>query len=1208
MSKTGATDGGLRRGKEIIMGNNHSTPRIVGMLAMALALVMPSQIGRAEDSDLFSTVVPPNVLLYVDNSGSMNNVVWHPAFDPSKPSSFYGCERVADNLSEASYTSSGTFSTGGVAGCSARTLFIDPAIGSDATRWANRYRNWYQSTAVNAIGTSGLTILQEIQATNNGTNGACAQGLGAPATYGKYRRARVTAVQDVIRNVICDVNASGEVRFGLAQFRRQGTASDPNGAYVLVPVNDYKWDHDSNPGTPKIPFTYTLNGVSKTHEEHLKTAITGLDGESWTPLGEGLFQLYTYFMSRSTANIPLGADGVTKFPAYVYNTQDTSSSQLGGAFSGSGPPAVPGSPVQFSCQKNFVIVLTDGEPTKDNFSVQVPTNTAAGFADFRSKLIGDFNPDNVVPEAGNEDPGGTPPPLCGGTCTSFYLDDIAKFMHDRDFRPDLTGDQKIDVYTVGFATGGAGTPAEQILLKTAAVGGGTFYSSNDPDALSDAIVSSVADIIQKSQAFTAATVPATRTSAGGNFYTSLFVPFEANPYWEGHLKSFQLAANGDILDKNGACAVQDPLEPAECKNGPFKPDPPATPFWDAGQQIPLPGVRKLYTSVANARVNFDMAAIDAVNLTGLTFPAPAYTGSTATNIEGRADEIVQNVRGCVFGTGVAANVSVPFGCIPRPWLLGDIFHSNPVVVGPPALFLNEASYKAFASNPLYATRKRVIYAGANDGYLRGFDAGTFVSLPAPGAYDRGTGAELFGFMPWPIRQKIKDLPRLLDRRGTYYVDGSPAASDVWIYPTSTTTNKALSGSEWKTVLIGGLRQGGKGYYALDVTDPSAGTYPAYMWEYPQEGDAASLALLGESWSEPIITKVRVDIGGATYERWVAIVGGGYDVSGDPNDAGYVAGATAGRGIFMIDVKTGELLAKKVFGTGAGQVPSMVYAIPSTPAVLDLDFDGFADVVYVGDLGGNMWKWVIAPPGDDPINDGTGDVTQPSWPFTKFFTTPGVVVGASTFYKSVFYPPAATFVGKKLWLAWGTGERTNLRFVDPSTGSSADNNRLYAMQDRDPYEVAVPPFATLTEADLDAAPSDTACNPPPSGKVGYYIVAMDSEKFVTNFEIFAYYIFAGSFIPTITADPCASGGEAGLYVVRIQCGQGFFDSGVSPTPRRLTLGAGMPTDPRLTISSDGGGGSDANRVIVNKQQGDVSNIEAPEIPNGGAGVLYWRERQ
>jgi Tfp pilus tip-associated adhesin PilY1 len=619
-----------------------------------------------------------------------------------------------------------------------------------------------------------------------------------------------------------------------------------------------------------------------------------------------------------------------------------------------------------------------------------------------------------------------------------------------------------------------------------------------------------------------------------------------------------------------------------------------------------------------------MAAIAAADLTGLTYPAPAYTGSTATNIEGRADEIVQNVRGCVFGTGVSTNVSTPSACTPRSWLLGDIFHSNPVVVGSPAAFLSEPSYTAFASNATQATRKRVIYAGANDGFMRGFDAGTYQAAASPPGYDRGTGTELFGFMPWPVRQKIKELPLKTSRKGFYLVDGSPAVADVWFYPTATTTTKDISGSEWKTALIGGLRQGGKGYYALDITNPAAGSYPGYLWEYPLEGDATALGALGESWSEPIITKVHVQISGQKYERWVAIVSGGYDVSGDPNNTGYDASANPGapgyvenakpgrgRGIFMIDIATGRLLAKKVVGTEAGEEPGMFYSIASTPAVLDLDSDGFADVIYVGDLGGNMWKWVVTAAGDDPINS-IANVTQPNWPFKKFFTTPGVVVGSSTYYKSVFYPPLATFVGKQLWLAWGTGERTNLRFGDPAPASTTDNNRLYVMSDSDPYERLVPAKATLTESDLGLPQSSTVGNSctscaPPSGKSGYSIVAKDSEKFVTNVEIFSGHIFAGAFTPASTTDPCNSGGEAALYeIAGIQCGSGGFPSDLSPTPTRMTLGAGMPTDPRITISSDGGEAS-SNRVIVSKQQGDISNIEAPPIPSGGAGVLYWRER-
>ncbi len=378
------------------MNGNLETRRIALVLALAAALLLPSSAGRAEDSELFSTAVPPNVLLFVDNSGSMNTVVYHPAFDPTTPSSSYGCTYYSDT---STYLISSTVTQSHCG--NTRTIFIDPAISPDYTRWYGRYLNWYFSNATNALGTTGVPIWQEILATNNGTNPACAISLGAPGTYGKYRRARITAVQDVLRNVICEVNAAGEVRFGLAKFRVSGSDNDPNGGFVVVPVNDYKWDHDSNPATPTIDYTYTLNGASKTHGNHLKDAIFALDGESWTPLGEGLFQLYTYFMSRDTGDIIYGKNGSTKFPKYLYKTDETSGSSLGGSYSTAGAPTVPDSPVQYSCQKNFVIILTDGEPTKDDFDKSnSSTNTWQGFPDFKDKLIGDYNPDDTLPEAG----------------------------------------------------------------------------------------------------------------------------------------------------------------------------------------------------------------------------------------------------------------------------------------------------------------------------------------------------------------------------------------------------------------------------------------------------------------------------------------------------------------------------------------------------------------------------------------------------------------------------------------------------------------------------------------------------------------------------------------------------------------------------------------------------------------------------------------
>ncbi len=1132
-------------------------------LAVFLAcLMLPIQSTRADiDADLFlfTTSVPPNVLILLDNSGSMNEIVWHPAYNPTVTPSctYYANDSTQTITSTISRTRCGN----------TRTLYHDPtSVGG--TRFSGHYLNWYFSNAA-------TPYMADINATNNGTR-ACA-GV-TPTTYAKYRRNRMTAAKQVVRDTICRVVANKEVRFGLAVFR---DASDPNGGFVTVGADDH----------------------TATHALALESAIAGTTADTWTPLGESLFQVYTYFMGRSTGQQTPGATSGT-LPIYQYNTSTVG---VGGDFDSGGPPGVPVCPIGYSCQKNFVIVITDGEPTKDDFDAS-PSSTAMGFTNY-GNLIGDFNSDGQVEVPGTTDE------------EAFYLDDIAKFMHAKDFRPDMTGDQLIDVYTIGFTTNGA---ANALLQKTAQQGNGTFFTSNNAEELTTAIVATITDIIEKSQSFTAATVPSTRTAAGGDFYTSYFLPTGKSPFWQGHLRAFGIDAAGNIYDQTGACPLQDPTT-GECNSGPFLPG--VQPYWDAGEEVPLPGVRNLYTtrltgSVTN-RVAFDSTitstdlAVAAFTAAPAPAPNPIYPGSGALNATGLSNEIVSYVQGCEWATGVAgANVNADVTCVPRDWRLGDIFHSAPVVVGLPRSAQGEVSYSAFATT--YNSRRRIIYAGANDGFLHAFDAGTWNAAATPPAHNRGTGAELFGFMPWQARKSVKNLRIDDPANRTYYVDGSPQAADVWIYPTTTTATKASNGSEWRTYLISGMRQGGKSFFALDVTDPTAAGYPAHVWDFPSEADpnttanaGSILPYLGEGWSQPVITRVRVKIGANTnsgkgFERWVMIIGGGFAPSGDPNDtAAYSASAIEGRSIVMVDIKTGKVLAMKRFTTtGPLTDPQrqMLYAIPSTPSVLDLDNDGFADELLIGDLGGQLWKWVIKPLGEDRVNDGStlGDFSQPNWIFKKFFQTPVTNIAGVNHYNSIYYPPAAAYQAKQLWYSFGTGERNNIKY--PGVAVADENNRVYAIRDTDPLETAVIPRATLLEADLTDVSANNSCTSIVNS--GYYFKLADGEKIVTNTEIFAGVVLIGSFTPANTGDPCTSKGIGTLYVFGIACGDGYFqDAGGNPQ-RALALGEGMPTDPQVSVGVDG----KDNMVFIEKSGADLESIKAPNIPAGAKTLLYWREVQ
>jgi type IV pilus assembly protein PilY1 len=1187
--------------------------------ALAAALMLPAAAGRADDTTLFSAAVAPNVLLVIDNSGSMNEVVWHPAYDPAgNPSCNYWDDDETYYV-RSTYTDTpddddtngfrtGNFSVSS-SGCvsGSRNIFQDSEVhtlGGNPTRWDGKYLNWYYSAAADPY-------ISQITSTTNGTFSSCLGG----GSYPLYRRARVTAAKNILKDVICQVNQQGDVRFGLAQFRlsqsqSDGNGNDVNGGYVLVPINDY---HDAS-GNPNV---YTLNGVSDSHGDHLNNAIESLEGETNTPLAETLFQVYTYFMSRTTTNRPFGVNGTTRFPNYTYRPRETG---VGGDHSTSGAPTVPDSPVQYACQKNFVILITDGEPTKDDFDSSSPTSTATGFSSY-TNLIGDYNADGEtetnIPASCNCDSSGAEGTL--------YLDDIAKFMHEHDFRLDLDGDQTLDVYTVGFTT----TPfANALLEKTANVANGQYHFSNSAEALSTAIITTITDVIEKSQSFTAATVPASRTADGEQLYVSLFTPKEA-PYWEGHLRSYRLTGAGEIFDRNGACAIDDPS--GDCFSGSFLPVSSNPPYWDAADMMPVPDDRELRASVLRSGVPTMVEFVheapvgvvppsDAVAAADLNVTWPVVggvpTGSVATDAETYAAEVVGNVRGCEFGTGANG-----IACDERDALLGDIFHSNPVVVGQPPLFDPDPSYKAFKT--LVTGRDRVIYAGDNSGFLHGFLAGLWQPTATPPQYNAGGtdgGKELFGFMPWPARQTIRHKPLDSSTRDNYYVDGSPTAADVWFYSSYLTGSKLSNGSEWRTILVGGLRQGGESFYALDVTNPAANVctspasgsgFPCYLWEFPRENDGGTYQdYVGQTWGDPIITRIRVDVGGEVMDRWVVVVSGGYHERSDPNaHASYGEDEKKGRSLWVLDAKTGEPLAWRTFddaGDCSTSDPTvtdeqgMCYAFAATPAVFDTDGDRYADVIYAGDLGGNLWKWVIKEP--LRLSDATTAADQNAdWPFRKFFSAPTYTDGV-TFYKSFYFPPAGTRKNSKIWLAIGTGERNDLLFMGDA-GTTDDNNRFYVIEEIDLHDT-FGPADVVTEPDLtDLTDDDDNCVSLGSQR-GYFLVGSEGEKWVTNVEIFAGYVIANSYVSEgISTDPCEITGQAFLWIFRVECSEGFFQGSGGPTDlsRKLDIGAGLPTDPRVTV---GASGDVSDRVITSMQGGGIKNLPPPEKKKSGA--LYWRE--
>ncbi len=1202
--------------------------RAIPMTLMCVLLVAGGALrGVAGDEDIFSAQVPPNVVLMVDNSGSMNAVMEHPSFD--SVTFGYTCDLMAQT---GNFSATLNDQNGDPTRYVCRSSGCRLEVRSDAVGWVatsdttddprNGYiertfcgqtrklytdgvnenygnRTWYyseyaewlysldDSDNATLVGPAGEertapTILAEI---DDGANG---QNYITGDRFAKHQITRITAAREIARDVIYQTNSDcpaflgdcgvyeDRVRFGIAQFHRSS-----HGGFVRAEIDAYS-----------------------ANRSLLNSAISSLDAQTGTPLGETLFKLYTYFMSRDSSDRPLGQDGATRFPEYEYrmsNGDYTSTASL-----------IPNDPMTEACQKNFVIMITDGEPTSDNFASS-GSNTQ-GFNNFTS-LIGDYAPDtagdadigtDATPEVGN--------PPWGSSAGSGYLDDIARFMQQNDCRLDYAGQNVVDVYTVGFGTLG---PVNSLLQKTADEGNGLFFAGNQAETLTEALVSSVQDIISKSQGFSAATVPAARTSAGGDLYTTLFQPTSARPFWPGLLRSYKIRADGQIEDSAGNCALENLVNPAFCGGGTFKSEALAPPFWNASKVMPGANSRYLRVSTdggSNQLVqDFDLT-VSAADLGANVGNVSSYPPSTNVTSAADLDEaIVAFIAGCEWGTGMVAGGGDDFqGCVDRTRVdngitqadrLGDIFHSNPVVVGPPRSFIEEVSYGQFASNATYVHRDRVIMAGANDGFFHGFNAGDWDGTNL--RYDEGTGVEIFGFMPWGARSKVPNLAKDDATLHTLSVDGSPAVADVWLDRNADPLDDKIA-SEWRTIAIAGLREGGEHYYALDVTDPAATGYPGYLWEFPRESDTSWRAYVGETWSQPVITRVRMErTNGDLEEMWVAIVGFGYDATSDPNEAAlYNPLSLKGRGMMMIEIATGRPVAVRKFGSATGDVSDMLYAIPSSPAVLDYDQDGFADVIYVGDVGGNVWKWVVRAPGiADP---GSTTLYQSNWSFRKFFDD-DPSRSDTAHARSFYFAPSATLTQGILHLGFGSGERSNLNCSSTLNGCNLLNH-FYILKDRDIWDTG-----TLSTIDgrpatglgdlTDVTVYENAC--PTVEPNGLFFSVPDGEKFVTNSEVFNSFFFSSTYSPDLS-NACEPEGQATLYGFLARCGQGFFGatSSISPiagSDRSLDLGKGMPTDARLSIAPGSGG----NRLIISKQDGELINIDSGEASQEH-GQLYWRE--
>ncbi|HWU39882.1 MAG TPA: PilC/PilY family type IV pilus protein, partial [Candidatus Acidoferrum sp.] len=420
------------------------------------------------------------------------------------------------------------------------------------------------------------------------------------------------------------------------------------------------------------------------------------------------------------------------------------------------------------------------------------------------------------------------------------------------------------------------------------------------------------------------------------------------------------------------------------------------------------------------------------------------------------------------------------------------------------------SYTEFKTNN--ASRTTILLAGANDGMLH--------------AFRDDTGEELWGFIPPDLLPSLKLLTDI--GQHPFFVDGNPIVADVKI------------GGTWKTIVVLGERRGGRQYHALDITDT---TNPQYLWSFTD-------TKMGETWSNPVIGKILMADGST---KFVAFVGGGYDTAQNNN---------TGKAVFGIDLSTGSKLWEYYHATGATDDSQyMNFSIPAdvTAAAVNNN-NGYIDRLYVGDIGGQVWKFDLSTPG--------------SWLGKRLFRADTAeqnppLLGEYYPTQPIYDPiiPALDDL-QHVWIYFGTGDLNHPR-------NTTAPNRFYGILDN----IAMNASTTLTNGDL----SDVTTTSNVTVTQGWYYRmtanasgSTPTEKDLKSAEVFNKVVFFTTFVPTSTVSCGYGGGTAKMYAVQMLDGYAAenwttgaplttTDAGVT---RSTNIGQGIPSKPVIVITDSG----------------------------------------
>lgn len=841
------------------MNNKKNNKLITVLTSLLVFFSAPSQaVLTIQETPLFLTAgAPANVMILFDNSGSMNSLVWEKNYNPATiyPSWATKCQNNANGSDPArafNRQNGSTCTTNGINNSDTEL------VASDATGYGNT-----TGTNVFPARTCGTGFILGRKVIINGTNNAtrmtkCLK-IPTPATsdgqnnrydvnYLNYLFELIDSTPTTTTNSTCTNGISGITANCLTYAAVDLTVAGspiPLESRVQTARKVAKTVIQNNPTLKFGLASFNTNTGGKidancgTDTATLISKVDAYRGTTSTPLAEAFYEVTRYFRGLSRYN-----------------------------GSGSGNYT---SPIEYRCQKNFSIVLTDGYPTLDT---TFPTNDPDGGTDLP-------NWDKLAPASAQADFPNLPQYSDGfkpaGSESlegySLFLDDLAKFAYDIDMKKtgnDVTGNsyndplfvkQNLETYTIGFSV------KNQMLQDAAAYSSAQYYTANDEAQLSQSLQDAVSDILSKTSSASSVASNSTRLSTNTQIYQAKF----SSGDWSGQLTAFKLNNDGTVN---------------------------ATPAWNATAGIPAVASRKIYTYSKTQTKGIEFKVFTALDV--------AQQTNLNTNAQGIVDTLGSLRLAYIRGDkGNEGGGTTQFR--PRIQILGDIINSDPAFAGTQDYGFERiptegSSYQTFRNSTAYKNRKQAVYVSSNDGMLHAFDA--------------TNGAELFAYVPFA---SFKRLSLITDKNYNnsnnhrYINDGSPKVVDAYI------------GGAWKTILVGTTGLGGRGVYALDVTNPESFDATKVLWDFTSDTDGD----LGLTYPQPSIARMNNG-------KWAAIIGNGYN-------------STSEKAIlYILDMADGSVISK--FDSKVATNNGMASGTP-----IDIDGDRVADYIYAGDLKGNLWK-------------------------------------------------------------------------------------------------------------------------------------------------------------------------------------------------------------------------------------------------------------